>query len=499
MTQSGSRNWAASNIDGLTVVALLYLALPNLIFLVGWFRGPVALVLYGALLHFLWRALAGGPIAWCWRYSSASALVILAVGAGWSAFGGGSHFMYSNPDWIVRDAVLGDLAFANWPVNYLSPEGARLILRSAIGYFLPPAVFGKIFGAEHLALAVYLWTLVGVSIFLFLLPLPGRTGWPLTLGLLLTVFFSGMDFVGQFIATESLPMFPMRLEWWVPLSYPSLTNQLLWAPNHCLPIWIGTLLIFRHIDSRNFLRLSTALLPLTLIWTPFAAIGLIPFATLGAFKSVRKFGWRVTPVDSIASASIFTVPVILFLLLDAGQINSGLVTAPAAGPIHYTHQAVPLRSYMLFVTCEFLFLGLVLAPHVRQSREVFGLALLMLLALPLLRFGPSNDVLLRLCAPPLVVMLVICLQTLRESFRAITTSTLGVACLFLLVGAHTAFNELWRAAAYHRSPANYTHTLAQRQDGNPAVHYVGQLGSSWVAGLLKPLPEAVGQSGRNSH
>ena len=37
-------------------------------------------------------------------------------------------------------------------------------------------------------------------IFLLLLPLPGRAGWRLGIGLLLVVFFSGMDIVDEIVA-----------------------------------------------------------------------------------------------------------------------------------------------------------------------------------------------------------------------------------------------------------------------------------------------------------
>jgi hypothetical protein len=498
MTRIESHGRGEIGVDGLTVVALSYLALPNLIFLFGWFRWPVALVLCGALLHLLFRAVATRPMAWRLGYSPAAVLLILATAAAWAAFGGGSHFMYANPDWQVRDAVLGDLVFAEWPVHYLSPGGLELVLRSAIGYFLPPALFGRIFGIEHLELAVYVWTSAGVLIFLFLLPLPRQAGWPLAWGLLIAVFFSGMDFVGQLIATESLPVFPMRLEWWVPLSYPSLTNQLLWAPNHCLPIWIGTLLVLRHLNSQDFLRLSTALLPLTLIWTPFAALGLLPFALLGAVKSFRKWSWRSLPFDAAVSGLILSAPLILFLTLDANQIDARIAgTAPAA-VVNYTMQSASLHSYLLFITCEFLFLALVLAPHLRQGRDVFGLAVVILLSLPLIRFGVHNDALLRLSTPALIVLLVACLQTLLEPGRSLSRSSLGVACLFLAIGAHTAFNELWRAATYTRSRADYLHTLADKQNGQPAVHYVGNPGTSPVRMLLKPLTVPVSQANRGA-
>lgn len=489
LSQNPDRNPATGQTDGILILALAYLALPNLIFVFGWFVPPVALVLCAAMLHFLFKTVGAKPITWDLGYSRQAVLLIVATSLAWAAFGGGSHFVYANSDWVVRDAVLGDLVFANWPVNYVTAEGVNLVLRSAIGYFLPPALFGKLFGVAHLDLAIYLWTAMGVMIFLLLLPLPGQAGWRLASGLLLVVFFSGMDFVGQTISTESLPEFPLRLEWWVPLSYPSLTGQLLWAPNHCLPIWIGTAVIFRNWKSMELPGLSAAMLPLTLIWTPFAAIGLAPFALLGTITSVRQFGWRSVPWSSLLSGAIFSLPISLFLMLDLSGIDSGVVTTASTAAGSYPLQAVSPRAYFLFVSCEFLFLALVLTPHVRRLRGAFALAVLLLLALPVIRFGPSNDILLRLCAPPLVALLVVCLQTLLAQTRSLFRSSLWIACLFLVIGSHTAFNELWRAASYRRWPANYQVTLADRQDGLPAAHYAGRIGSSPISLLLTPLPE----------
>ena len=493
-SQSPTRSPTTGRTDGILILALAYLALPNLIFIFGWFLLPVALVLCAAMLHFLFKAIGSNPIIWDAGYSRRAVLLILVTSLAWAAFGGGSHFVYANSDWVVRDAVLGDLVFAEWPVNYVTAEGVKLILRSAIGYFLPPALFGKFFGVAHLDLAIYLWTAAGVMLFLLLLPLPGQAGWRLAFGLLLVIFFSGMDFVGQTIATESLPDFPQRLEWWVPLSYPSLTGQLLWAPNHCLPIWIGAALILRHWNTAELPDLCTAMLPLTLIWTPFAAIGLAPVALLGIITSVRKFGWRNLPWSSLGSAVMFSLPIGFFLLLDLGGIDSRVASTPTSSPVSYALETATPRAYILFVTCEFLFLALLLAPHIHRLRGVFALAVLLLLALPMIRFGPSNDALLRLCAPPLVVLLVICLQTLLTQTRSLFKSSLWIAVLFLVIGSHTAFNELWRAASYRRWPADYHMTLADRQGGQPAAHYAGRLGSSSLGMLLAPLPDARNSS-----
>ena len=477
-------------IDGLTVGALIYLAVPNLIFLFGWFRLPVALLLCGAMLFFLYKLPGAAAINWRHEHSATAVALILTIGSAWAVFGGGSHFMYANPDWVVRDAVLGDLINQKWPVHYLSPDGLQLVLRSAIGYFLPLAIFGSIFGVANLDLAIFAWTATGVCLFLFLLPLPRQGGWPLFLALLLAVFFSGMDFLGQLISTQSLPMFPLRLEWWAPLSYPSLSVQLLWAPNHCLPIWIGTLLLLRYWNRERFLNISASVLPLTLIWTPFAALGLLPFVLLGAFGHLRKFHLRGMPWSSIAAAAVFSLPVGLFLLLDIGNIDGGVVNQAAsqvASPVASAVPPVSLYYYLLFITCEFLLLAIVLAPHARKNRETFGLAVLILIALPLIRFGPSNDLLLRLSTPPLVILLVTCLQTLFAASQPAFRSTRWIAWLFLAIGAHSGFNELWRAASYQRWRPDYRVTLAERQGGHPAPHYVGAVGNSRLQSLLKPI------------
>lgn len=474
--------------DGLTACALAYLALPNLIFFFGWFRLPLALLLCAAMFCFLARVCCPRAGAWRSRHTRSAVLLIIAMSAAWSAFGGGSHFMYANADWEIRDAVLGDLVNGEWPLHYLSAEGEPLILRSAIGYFLPPALLGKIFGLGYLDIAIYLWTSLGVLSFLLLLPLPKSAGWRLAVALLLVVFFSGMDLVGIVIATESLPIFPLRLEWWSPLSYPSLTGQLLWAPNHCLSSWLAAALCFRHRHGAEFLAVATAMLPLTLIWTPFTVIGLIPFVILGAVHCIRRFSWHSVPWGAVVAAGVFSLPMLLFLTSDIGNIDSAAATTPSTTAVNYALKQVSLSGYLLFVGCEFMFLALVMAPHVRDGRAEFWLALVVLLALPLLRFGPTNDLGLRLSTIPLVILLAICLQTLLSRDGVAPRSTPWIAVVFLVIGAHTAFNELWRSASFPRWAPDYRQTLADHQGGQPAAHYVGRLSASPLRDWLKPLP-----------
>jgi hypothetical protein len=486
---NAGRHFGSTGLDAHSVLALGYLAIPNFIFVFGWFKLPYAVLLAALASFMLSRVFFDSSVRWKCHSSIAVLALLLAASMGWSALGGGSHFVYANPEWDVRDAVLGDLVRHQWPVAYHFTETGDWILRSAFGYFLAPALLGKLFGTAIVPLAVFVWTAVGVYLFLALLPLSQRFGWRLGLGIVIVVFFSGMDFVGQFIATESWPDFPARMEWWVSLSYPSLTNQLFWAPNHCVPLWIGTALVIRHIDNDRLALLALVMIPLTLIWTPFAALGLLPLVLLGIIRHARaKHDVHWSWAGAICALT-FSYPILVFLTVDISGIPVGSVAAAAAPGQSTARHEISLHSYALFVACEFALLGLVLAPNVRRDRESFWLALIVLLALPLFRFGPNNDSLLRLSTPYLIVLLTEFLYTLFDDRNPRSRALRWIAMGFIVIGAHTAVNEFWRAATFrHRGP-NYDVELTALQDGRPAAHYMGRLSASQtLSRMLKSSP-----------
>ena len=414
-------------------------------------------------------------------------LLIAAAALVWTAFNGASHYMHSDHDWLVRDAVLGDLIYQNWPVAYRGPDGSTLLLRSAIGYFLPPALFARVFGIDFIDLVIHLWTAAGVALFLTLLPLSPRVGRTLLLGLLVTVFFSGMDFLGVLIATQTTPIFPLRLEWWGPFSYPSLTGQLVWAPNHSLALWIGTALLFRHRDDPDYLRIALLLLPVTLIWTPFAALGLLPFAVLGGIRNFRESGAKALPPGLVIAAGVFSLPLLSILLLDLGQVEAGHVLQSSGSMIHReAHLPVSGIAYLTFVSCEFLLFALALAPHLRRDHALFWIAVGILLLLPTMRWGPSNDALLRLSTPSLLILLCLFLQDGLSRGSPWKKPSLLMAWLCIAIGACTGFTEFWRTATFPRQKPDYRVSLPDLQGGSPAPHYAARLGSSLPRVLLRP-------------
>lgn len=470
---------SARAIDIASILTLSYLALPNVIFLVGWLRWPFASLMSFALLWSIFRAVDWRHVIWqlpCDRWVLLAAVSTAFV---WCALGGAGHFGAANIDWEVRDAVLGDLSYGNWPVSYLERDGVPYILRSAIGYFLPAALVAKVAGIHWADLALYLWTVIGTALFLLVLPLPARYRRRHPWLLLLVVMFSGMDLLGVLSHQGQWPEFPGRIEWWVPFSYTSLAGQLFWAPNHALPLWLASALFYRHWRHPAFLPFACVLVSLLPIWTPFALPALAPFFLL-AGRSWQRSDWAHLPKAVWLTAIMLIALLGRFLSLDIAPIAIAS-SVPKVG-----RDASPLLNYLSFSLFEFAALAFAVGTRVQHSHGILWTAVAVLALLPSLAFGPSNDLLLRASIPALIFLMILTLrvvETATESASVEEKPRLIVA--FLLVGALTPFYEAGRAVTLKRWPPNYQRTLLDQQGGTLPAHYVGRLDRLELRVLLR--------------
>ena len=477
--------------DGITVLALAYLGLPLLIFLATWLKPAYAIAGIGLML------LAAASVAgrfrpdWPTRHLAVLALVALA----WAAMGGGSHFVYANLDWHVRDAVLGDLTFSDWPPSYGFRDGHHDLLRSAIGFFLPVAAAAKLLGPQALPWLMFAWTGIGTLLFLLLLPLPRKGLTRLLAGIAIIVAFSGMDVLGAFLLHGHYPIFPLRIEWWgdfdfrALFSYSSLTGQLIWAPNHVLPIWIATALFYRHWKHPDFLPLLCLLLPTLPVLTPFALPGLAPFLVLALADRARSGSEGLKlPIPAVLAAILVGGLTIRLQLLDVGSIpllQSSATVSPDLRGGGGGQSLAFVKNYLAFILMEFAILGMVLLTVLRHSRGLLIVAMCVLALLPLVKLGPSNDLLLRVATPSLVLMAILCQRAVLDAWTLARPRAILIV-LMLLIGAHTPFNELWRAATWQAWRPDYTRPFVETQNGGLPPHYIGRLRDPLLTELLRP-------------
>ena len=469
--------------------AMLYLALPWPLFALGWLKpwlGWPLTALLLAMLALLWRqtrpALERTP--W-WQH-----LLLLAVASIWTVLSGIGNWVHANPDWFTRYNVLRDLSVASWPVTYATANGDYL-LRCPLSYYLPVAALGRWLEVQCLVQILILWTAVGVLIWLQLLPLVRSSLVKLLFGILIIVLFSGMDVLGYLLNNGSLPLAGDHIEWWaVTFQYSSNTTLLFWVPNHALPAWLAMALCYRHWRQPGFLGWAGLCLGLLPLWTPFAALGLLPFfglATLRALKYALRTRLGLRSDGLLWPSSLLCVVGLsiglvssIYLLANAGHIPQRNGSAGGGGGF--------VQTYLSFVLCEFGILALLLWKPMCST--LLGVALAILLGLPWLSFGPSNDLVMRASIPALLVLAIVASRYLLETNTGGDRRRRNAVIVVLLIGAITPGEEFIRAFQYRPMRMDTRHSLL---DNDPWVpeHYATRASHPWLKAILRtatPLP-----------
>ncbi len=481
----------ATALDPLDRLAVAYLVLPLLIFLIGWLELWVAMPLVGCAAYAI-RSLAvprtgSAPTHPVTRLQLS---VAVTVAGAWTLLGGADHIFFANADWHVRDAVLHDLVVSPWPVGYGVVDGLESLLRAPVAYYLPAALVGKLAGLSAAHVTMGLWTALGAALFLLqaLSLTPSRLGVALAVSTLV-VMFSGLDIVGNLL--NDGPRFrndwniTTHLEWWAgKYQYSSMTTQLFWVPNHALGGWLLIGLLYRNAHNTAF----DSALPLCVValalWSPLTAVGILPFVF---WKMVCAAGdgrlWGLLRPQLWVPACIVGIVVAGYLVLDAGRVPKGVAVAGSAEAA-----ALDLLQQAQFFLLEAGFIGAAIL-WMRRSPEV-SIALAVLAVLPFVYLGGGNDFVMRASIPSLTVLVIsaclVCFDGAPADRSLRKTLVLGV---LLTIGAMTPVAEFARAVMLPAWPINMQATLTGANCGGYSPTYVARLSGQWVGRLLrKPRP-----------
>ncbi len=468
--------------DGVFWAAAAYLALPNFIFILGWLRPAYAVPLTAILLLAIWRwRRTDAKTGWSVVHHSLPAIaLIIIVSVLWTSLSGIGNLVYANPDWHVRYAVLRDLVVAQWPPAYTTGD-APAILRSSVAYYLPAALVGKLWGITAANIALLPWTAAGVAIFFLLLPLPGQLELRLFASIALVILFGGMDIIGRLTSGGDWPDWPFHIEWWArKFQYSSITTELFWVPNHALPAWIATALLYRHRADENLLIVMPVILAMLPLWSPFAAIGILPFAALYAIAHIKTGlpTLRLHGIQVVAAMLLASV-VACYLALGADAIPGGMAKVASSEPGEF------IIIYFRFVMFEFGLLALALFVLIGEERKLLSVAAICLLALPLFRFGLANDLVMRASIPALVILLILTLRTTSKSAAMRLSVPSATLWLFLAFAVVTAEHEIRRGLTLSRWEPDPQDSLTDRNQGNTPPHYIGRLHKGLLESLLR--------------
>ncbi len=273
------------------ILIYFYLVLPNLIFIIGWLKWYWALLL-GVLVSF--ACVRGFTDSERWNnseikgYDTGTMLKALLLIVLWVYLSGIGGYCFQNRDYGIRNAIFRALVQYDWPV--ISAEGSRGLIYY-IGFWLPAAFIGKIFGMAAGNAMQVLWAAAGIFIVYYLICVY-RSKMNL-LPVIFMIFFSGLDFVGAWLLNEDIVNLKAgnHLEWWArDFQFTSMTSQLFWVFNQTIPAWVATIFILKQKNCRNMIFILSLLMLSSTI--PF--VGLIPIVLYLYVKRIAeaKENWK---------------------------------------------------------------------------------------------------------------------------------------------------------------------------------------------------------------
>lgn len=274
------------------MLSLVYLIVPYVIFYIGWLKPQYSLTLctvFLTALILIWKEIkrvvfSPVEIAISHLCTIAIFVLIILVVTGMGALCG-----IQAGDWIRNNAILSDLYNKNWPVIYTGKTNEIYPLNYYIAFYLPAAWVGKLVHSFRVAeLALLVTTYVGFLLGIF---------WMIKVvcanaikSALFFFVYSGLDCLGFIITTGRLFGMTEHLDHWAIqangqdfiANYHSIGTAIRWSLNHYIATWISLFIILTLIRKKEY-KLCLPLAALTLLWSPLAAIGFIPFGIVFLF------------------------------------------------------------------------------------------------------------------------------------------------------------------------------------------------------------------------
>lgn len=455
---------------GSTVIlklAYLYIALPFLIFAAGWMKIYIAIPTIIIVGYCLWKIYQEADKMWIPEITKDNIIkicFIVFVIAMWVYMSGIGKFVFQNPDHTARNTIFNLLVERKWPVkNYdILPRNAGALQATGliyyIGYWLPSAIVGKLFGLRIGYYAQAAWAVLGISLVYYFICEKAKKViiWPLWI----FIFFSGLDIIGVWITDTDVTAYVniWHLEWWgTPYQFSSMTTQLFWVFNQAIPAWICTMLVYAQKNNRNLVFIAGC----SLLTSTFPFIGIlliITFVCLTRNYEETRISSKVSRVekvkihigcvikDTCTIQNILgggTIGILSFLYLKGNL--SGAVKMHEDPNNFMLQNSLP--KLVLFLLLELLIFAVLLYKY-NKDNKLYYFIFMMLCIIPVIKVGYGTDFCMRVSIPFLFIIMLWCMDTLSKAWRERGYVLFAGMCFVLLLGSMTPLMELKRTWTY---------------------------------------------------
>lgn len=448
------------------LIAYAYILIPFFIFCIGWMKWYFAIPAVLCILFVFCKMVQNPPQRWEFSWTSIEkekfvfvAVIILV----WVFISGIGGFAFQNEDHIWRNGMFEALVYEKWPViKEVSIDGTVTARGYSyyMGFWMVPAVIGKIFGIGIGQYFQIIWAFLGTILFYYGICLAFKKIqlWPL----IVFVFFSGMDIAGYYLSGTEMSSITstMHLEWWTKFQFSSFTTQLFWVFNQAIPAWLITILLLLQKNNRCMIViLASAMLNCSM---PF--VGMIPLCiylmynrkytsldeirlpqghALGCDIGNNEIGYErkwwilwgkdTFTVENILGGGIVGILSFLYLMKHGNDSKFGFIDLNNGGWL----------VILTFLTIEIGGICFIIYRYQRRN-PLFYILLLWLCLCPLLKIYGEANFCMRASIPALTILFIYVVQAITDSYSQKKYLHLAVILIILGIGAVTPMHEFIR-------------------------------------------------------
>lgn len=273
------------------------------------------------------------------------------------------------------------------------------------------------------------------------------------LSAVILVFFSCPLWLAQIIQNAVYHINNRNMHWFtiindIMLQYSSNYVMLRWVFPQVIAIWLTLLLFIENKEKIQYYL--TLMLPSMLLGT-LSFIGIVPIAigcALCELVRKRKFAIWLRKVFSLENMlTIFTLGSILILYFYGNILGE----KPNDISFKYISYGSYWEIYFIFVIIMVLLYSLCIWID-NKKNELFYLAVISLLVLPLFKMGMWNDLVMRCSIPSLFILMYLivkflnnymCISIFKNTNTSVAVKALPIlVCILLLIGSYFPRLEL---------------------------------------------------------
>ena len=427
----------------LFLISIIYLAFPGILFILFWIKPIyIPLILIPLAMSFM---VEYQKIKWSRSphllllnfFKQVKVPLMLAML--WTSIFGAGVLGPKTGDQVKNLAIFRELFVNKWPVIFENFPGSMHFLSYPLGYYLVPAGIAKLFGWKLGLICVSLWVTIGIAlVFLWIKILfPKR----FLLAILLFVFFSGLDILGYIAKGAGLPEASTHLEWWSGwtfLSYSSNALVMGWSSQHAITQWLVPCVLLYCVRS-NKLEIHTFLFVAALgfFWSHLTIVGLIIFLPL--FTKSKKLDW-------LNWKNLYPLPYIALVLIFYSSKSPGSIPINTIWNLwspHYIAARLPLFIFLSFGLIS-LILHLFLIFESSDEKKLFYASVSLLLLVPTIHMGWSNDFSMRVSSIPLFAIWFFAVQLSNQALETKNAGLKLVLVVYFFFASFNPLNEMFR-------------------------------------------------------